>query len=474
MSNAFACPNPACPHEFPATAAGAAVLTCPRCGTVFQLRAGAPSVASGTASAPRPRPVPPPSVPLSQPVEPAPADELDFGAVAPRRPGPARRPARRRQPGAAWKSLAVVLPLLLALGGGILLAIRHWPHAPEKAAGPAGDPVVFKGLNFRFLVPGRNWHDDEQVKARFPHARLALRRREGDAWFAVLVKDFRTRDPRPRELRAEGLFALEQFFTESLEHELDEKAAFQGRPAQRLRFRGQATGETYVGACHTFGHLGLGYWVVAWARGDAAEQVEAVLEDLRQRFAFADERKHWEPKQPPVHTFTAAKSGCRLRDAEALWAEAVQPAADYDPHADLVLHAREQDQGAKGDRKKDPRIASTLLVLVLPKVEGDLKAAVGAAREYLLARQKAEHAETVIDAVSDKERPPEQAIAVGNARGHVGLLRVRNGEARQLLVVQAVIPRADDVLILQGECYWKQRHVWEEALLQLVHSLQVP
>jgi len=42
-----------------------------------------------------------------------------------------------------------------------------------------------------------------------------------------------------------------------------------------------------------------------------------------------------------------------------------------------------------------------------------------------------------------------------------------------LLVVQAVLPRPDHTLVLQGECHWKQRAFWEDPLLQLVNSLQV-
>ncbi len=189
-----------------------------------------------------------------------------------------------------------------------------------------------------------------------------------------------------------------------------------------------------------FGHLGLGYWVMAWGVGDSLKNLEREFEDLRQRFSFGDERKTWEEKRPALQEFEAVKAGLRLQDAEEIWERPVIPPSEFDPAADLVLQARERDPGAEGDRKRDVRVAATVMVLVLPKA-ADLKEAVAAARERLHAQQKKEYPDTAIEPISDKDRPPDQPVAVGKAQGHLGLLRVRNGETRHLLVVQAVIPR---------------------------------
>src|SRR5262249_43327005 len=162
---------------------------------------------------------------------------------------------------------------------------------PQKKAPPTGDPVVFAGLNFRYLQPSQGWFLDDRTKDKLRNTRLVLRQHAPPAWFAILVKDFRARNPRPRERHAEAVYALEQYFTENLASEYDDKATFQGRPAQRLVFQGQVNRQTYAGECWMFGHLGFGYWLVSWAAGDEVKRMAPDFDDLRQRFAFGDERK---------------------------------------------------------------------------------------------------------------------------------------------------------------------------------------
>jgi hypothetical protein len=210
---------------------------------------------------------------------------------------------------------------------------------------------------------------------------------------------------------------------------------------------------------------------MAWGLGDSLKNLEPEFEDLRQRFSFGEERKTWEEKHPALQVFETVKAGLQLRDTEEIWERPVIPPTDFDATADLVLQARERDLGAEGDRKKDVRVAATVMVLVLPKA-ADLKAAVTAAREHLHAQQKRDYPETAIEPISDKDHPPDQASSIGKAEGHLGLLRVRNGETRHLLVVQAVIPRSEHTVVVQGECFWKQRSIWEEPILQLIQSAQ--
>jgi hypothetical protein len=477
MTKGFACPNPACTHVFPAAAvAGASVLTCPRCGTVFQFQSGAPAVASGTPSQPPARPRSSRAPTLATPVVPprghaSPPPGMDLGDVDLLSPASIRRRTARPSRG-LWKAALVLLVLVAAGAGAVYLAVHWQGTAPQKKAHLTGNEVVFKGMNFRYLVPDQGWRFDDQTKQKLRNAQLVLYQPAAPAWFAILARDFRVRSPRPRELQAEGLHILERYFNENLESEYDDKATILGRAAQRIVFRGQAQGQTYVGECHMFGEQGLGYWVLSWAAGDGFKKLEPEFAELRRRFTLADERKTWEEKRPAQREFAAVKAGCRLRDTESLWEQAVQPAADFDPSADLVLHATEQDLSAEGDVRKNPRIAATVMVLVLPKIDGDLKAAVESARAYLLSRQKMDYPDTTLEPFSDTERPPEKAVAIGNARGHLTIMRVRNGETRHLLVVQAVVPGPEQTLVIQGECEWKKRSLWEEPLLQLINSLQ--
>lgn len=397
---------------------------------------------------------------------------MDFGTAAELSPASIRARAARRTD----RTWAVVIALSSALfvgGVGIGIAV-HWQklRQPREKTKPTGTPTVFERMNFRFLIPTRGWKHEDRTRDQLKNARLVLHQTTPAAWFAVLVKDFRARNPRPRELQMEVVHALEGYFTENLEYEFDEnEVAIHGKQSQRVRFRGQSHRQTFHGECHMFGHQGLGYWIMAWGVGDSLKNLESDFDDLRQRFSFGDERKTWEEKRPALQVFEAVKTELRLRDTEEIWERPVIPATDFDATADLVLQAREQDLSAEGDRKKNIRVAATVMVLVLPKA-ADLKAAVTVAREHLHAQQKKEYPETALEPLSDKERPPDQLGAIGKAQGHLGMVRVRNGETRHLLIVQAVIPRPDYTLVLQGECYWKQRAAWEGPIVELLQSVQ--
>lgn len=476
MSQGFPCPNPTCPHVFPTAAvAGAAVLTCPRCATVFQFHSGAAAISARATSAPAARAAAPPAIPLAEPVTPRPAPDLmDFGDTGPNSPVALRQRVGRkaRRP---WRTAlgAVVVLALAAVAATLGLNWRRL--VPEKKAVKlTGDEVIYKGLNFRYLMPPRGWWSDDKTQKKLHNARLALHQTNPSAWFVVLARDYRTRNPRPRELTAEVLYALDQFFGTTLEYEHDDAATFQGQPAQRLRFRATLNNQTCSGECTMIAQQGFGYWLLSWAVGDS-KRMEGEFEDLRRRFTVADERKGWEEKQPPLREFTAAKVGVRLIDREGVWEPAGGPATDHDPAAELVLHTRQQDLGADTETRRSPLIGATALVLVLPRADGDLKAAVDAARAHVLARQKTVYAETILEPISDKDRPPDEAVALGNARGHLGLLRIRNSDSVHRFAALAVVPRPalGHTLVLFGECFWKQRDSWEDVLLQLFTSLHV-
>src|SRR5262249_18435791 len=152
MSDGFPCPNPTCTHIFPAAAvAGAAVLTCPRCATVFQFHAGAAAVASGATPAPSSQarvtaPPLPPSVPLAQPVTPA-APPVDFGAAEVLNLASIRRQAKRHKP-QSWKTAVVAVAVLAGLAFALFIATRWDRLVPEKkTAKRTGQDMVFEGLN---------------------------------------------------------------------------------------------------------------------------------------------------------------------------------------------------------------------------------------------------------------------------------------------------------------------------------------
>src|SRR5262245_3512191 len=93
MPTGFACLNPTCSHVFPATAQGASALTCPKCGSVFQFRAG---VAPAPPSVPIGRPASPP-IPVSRP-----ASSFPVSAPASASPGMASPQLKTQAAGQHW------------------------------------------------------------------------------------------------------------------------------------------------------------------------------------------------------------------------------------------------------------------------------------------------------------------------------------------------------------------------------------
>ena len=96
-------------------------------------------------------------------------------------------------------------------------------------------------------------------------------------------------------------------------------------------------------------------------------------------------------------------------------------------------------------------------------------------RAHVLALHKKDYADTVITPITDQEQPPDAAVALGNTRGHLGLLRIRNSETVHRFGMLAVVPRpaAGQTLVLYGECFQKRRDLWEGLLRQLFTSLHV-
>src|SRR5947209_2344895 len=112
MSNRYPCPNPICTYEFdPAQLAGAASVTCPKCGIVIQLRAQ--PAAAAPAAVPMARPV---AAPVAQPV----AAPEPF--AAPPAPPPGAAPIVRTRKGQKERDwlmyVALIGGFLVLLGAG--------------------------------------------------------------------------------------------------------------------------------------------------------------------------------------------------------------------------------------------------------------------------------------------------------------------------------------------------------------------
>src|SRR5262249_57759082 len=96
---------------------------------------------------------------------------------------------------------------------------------------------------------------------------------------------------------------------------------------------------------------------------------------------------------------------------------------------------------------------------------------VAAARAHLEAAQKKVYPGTTTEEVEDKERTPERPDEIGNLRGQLLRLHVKNAEARERLVSLAVVQQPEHVLVVQCECDWRRRTYWEVNFTQLLRQL---
>ena len=111
--------------------------------------------------------------------------------------------------------------------------------------------------------------------------------------------------------------------------------------------------------------------------------------------------------------------------------------------------------------------------MILPK-QDDLKAAVKAARDHLLAQEKKLYPDCTIDDADPKavgeDRPPDR---VGNKVGRIVKLHLTNPDALERFVYLAVVHQPDQVLALQCECDWRRKVYWEVNFNQLVREFRV-
>src|SRR5262249_6950158 len=195
MPDGFPCPNPTCTQTFSPDAVkrSSGVLTCPRCGTVYQFRQPeaakpkppapakaapppplpvAPPVAKPVARAARTPPPPPPIAPavavapaVTQDVPVAPAvkaeHEPDRRLRVESSPEMVTSPSRRRHRGGGWVQLGIVAGVVLAICGAAGYGI-YWVMKNSKPPEYHNDntPAVLETEgNFSFDAPP-GWKPD--------------------------------------------------------------------------------------------------------------------------------------------------------------------------------------------------------------------------------------------------------------------------------------------------------------------------
>src|SRR5262249_4302630 len=125
-------------------------------------------------------------------------------------------------------------------------------------------------------------------------ALLVLRREEPNSWMAVLAQDYKDRTPQDAELVEEGVRRLREF-VKGFEDEVDKQkeAKLAGQQPLRMGFQGEVNRVPVAGECWTMGYKGFGYWFVAWAPAEDAEQLADEWEGLRKGLVLLKERDGW-------------------------------------------------------------------------------------------------------------------------------------------------------------------------------------
>jgi hypothetical protein len=494
MSYGLPCPNPACEHTFPPAAVkGAASLTCPRCGTVYQLRAGATAPA---APAPVPSPAPPVHVPLAERIDPEPEPPAngpppeafpdppaDGGAIV------APTFATRRRGMRGWQVALAALAVLAVLAGlplaGIMM-FRGEKPPPPPASERDPDLLILNGMvrtlrgreekAFRLVIPRDVWQADRVRKEVFG-APVSLERGDSETeepsrWVVAAAKDYGTRLPRDSELLKRGISLLELYFGEQLE--LDERPQTRdlgGRRAQCLRFRGEANAVTWYGEMYTLAGHGFGYWLFVGASGgdDAVRETVEELYAKGRGFEPAAERSGWTEQPPPRVTFAGGKLPYRLTAPAGVWEE--RRAGDVDPLGDLYLLAR-PDKG-KDDALRNLKNA-TVLTAVLPRATKDLRAAMKEARKYVEGRWKEENADYELVPAGDPAASPDGEVRnLGDQLTRVAELKLVRQDETVKYVLLAAVHRPDAVLVFRCDAHWGYHQVWRGDILDLLDTLRL-
>lgn len=440
------CPNPTCDYVTPRSAlSGQAALVCPRCGKEFLFRMTAPAV--------------PPAMPIQATAPPleAPAAPLEL------RRGRRGRPRYRSRTWLNWSVLAVVLVLVGAAG----VRLYRWyavQHAAVASDSVDGELVVAREYNCKFVIPP-GWVEDDGLKVLVNANVLTLRRATPASWFALAAKDYRTRTPRPAEAQQEILSRLRSYFNPTnFEWAAGEDSNIQvaGQPVQRLTFQGEANSVAMTGEIDQLTAKGIAYWLVCWAPESQIADVSREAAGLFRRFGLLNSRRNWSEKRPPVHTFTGPGHAYTLRDSEGVWTVDPEP-REMDPDAELALRARDAEAPLSVARM------AQVLVLHLP-AQKDPAAALAAARKHFETQERKDNPGIKIELVRAPAGGSEQKI--GNAQGSVVRLHVA-GDSRKRLILLAAIRLPERVLVLQCDCPWDGRSLWERDFTQLLGTFHL-
>jgi hypothetical protein len=408
-------------------------------------------------------------VPLATAVTPDDAPPHDFAPPADlATPHLAKHKGRRRSRVGLFVFLGVAVVLLAGLGVAAWLG-RGWvarlgemTATTEEPSGPGYSSNLH---NFYFQYPPAPWKTDKTTQLDLRTA-VGMRRTNPNGWLAVLALDYKDHTPTDADLVDEGVRRLKAYFKDGLEWEQKPDVELAGRRALRLEFVAQAGGVEMSGEAYLLAYNGVGYWFLTWEPTEARDLLAQDWDAVRGGFSLKKDREGWAVKPPRQLPLAGNKLPYTLRYVEGIWEKQDRP-ADYDPDADSALLGHDRAEPKDTDKN------GTAVVLLLPKRD-DLKAAVAAARDHVLAQEKKLSPDCTLEDADARpaaaDRPPDR---VGNQDGRILKLRVKVPDANVYFVYLAVVPAAEHVVAIECACDLRRRVYWEVNFTQLVREFKL-
>jgi len=340
--------------------------------------------------------------------------------------------------------------------------LLHWAEAnrPEVPSAQGADAA-----NYRFTPPKTGWEGNREALIGLG-VNFALSRREPGNSLALYYRDFKTRLPTEAEMLDLTVTKLRGYF-KPLEYESKVRPDFKlgGRPvALSLEFQGTdpdsvpMSGEVLVVA-----YRGIGYWFFNWCPQETKDTASADWEGLRGGFTLLNNREGWSETPPETEAVDVPELPYQVRFVKGLWRVEAPEKWDSNGKARVALVGSDPTESRHAGK------AANFRLLVLDKTD-TLKDAVTAARAYLEQIQKEEgYNETVITVIKDKKGKDLDVPAnIGNERGHLVKLQVRNSESRERYVVLGVLHEPEQVLMLMCDCDWNRKDFWD---VEFTHQL---
>jgi hypothetical protein len=488
MSAGLPCPNPICPHTFPAeTIRGAGALQCPRCGTRFDFRGAAPPPPAARPAPGRRVPAVPvattvvPAVPLAAPVPPAQtvgSPDLAFDS----NPGLTIAPTRLLQtPRGSWvKTLIVLLLALAATAGGIYgvsLLVTKFESRGEDAS------AQFEPYNFDLKVPGKSWKPDDALETRLG-VRWAMSRSGPRSHVALEFIDYQEKNFPPRGKLIEEFkkhlqgylpdFAWQPKAPATVDRLI--KAGTLGKqPAYVLEFEGTHDSVVFAGECHIVEYRGFVYWLYTFGPvpepAEARETLRGEWKEICDGFTLLNQREGWRPA-PRKRSVYDGKT-YEVSYPTDLWKK--QEGAGLDPEADLAVQAIDTQEKGGEDSKAGK---AALLQVVRLKGTKDAQSAAELLRNHFLARQaavlgtKAENL-TLTPLENRNGQKLDGPADLGKLKGHLSKNRLTTtGGTLDRFVVLAAVPGPEETIGVYCDAPFKRRDYWEQEIGQVIETLR--